>query len=141
MPNSEIKKMLSSKEKISFTGSYNINDENTQGYVDTFNCNIEINEKGDNVLSAMSQSVNKKGNNKEKYLYETYTVSSYDKHKKLGQITWNSLYKDNTSQGNTTSNSIEKFALTSSNGIYKNIDSVIIKFAYPLRKIYFITKN
>lgn len=112
--------LLSSKEKVLFTGSYNINDENAQGIVDTFSCKISLNEKGDNILSAESQSVNKKGEPKQSYLYETYTVSSYDKIKnKLGQITWNGLYGDNRSQGNITSNSTEKFALISSDGAFK----------------------
>lgn len=131
--------LLSSKEKVLFTGSYNINDENAQGIVDTFSCKISFNEKGDNILSAESQSVNKKGEPKQNYLYETYTVSSYDKIKnKLGQITWNGLYKNNASQGNITSNSTEKFALTSSDGAFKKVTSVIIKFTYPKRKIYFV---
>ena len=47
-------------QKALFTGSYNINNENAQSGVDTFDCLISINEKGDNILSAQSQSVNKK---------------------------------------------------------------------------------
>jgi hypothetical protein len=137
----KVKDLLGTDDEVLFTGSYNINDENDQGTLATFNFNVSVNENGDNILSAESQSVNKKGEPKQKYLCETYTVSSYDnknKQKKLGQITWNGLYKDNSSQGNTTSNSIEKFALTSSNGMYKKVKSVIIKFTYPMRKIYFI---
>jgi hypothetical protein len=136
---STVNALLSSKDTVLFTGSYNINEENAQGIVVTFPCGISINESGSNILSAESQSVNKKGEPKQKYLYETYTVASYDKHnKKIGQITWNGLYQDVDSKGNTTSNSVEKFALTSSDGIYKKVKSVIIKFNYPSRKIYFV---
>jgi hypothetical protein len=143
MPKSAtIKEFLSKNESVLFTGSYNINTENVQGIVSTFPCKISFNDKGSNILSAESESVNKKGEPNQKYLYETYTVASYNKHnEKMGQITWNGLYKDNDSNGNTTSNSVEKFALTSSDGNFSNVKSVVIKFTYPKRKIYFIGKK
>lgn len=69
-------------------------------------------------------------------LFETYTISSYDKKNKLiGQIQFTGFYPN---KGFFTSPSTRRFDITSSSGIYKCINKVIINFQNVVRIVTFI---
>jgi len=73
-------------------------------------------------------------------LYESYTLSSFTDNtleKKLGEITFNCFYKDN-GIGSISGKSIQTMNVLGSNGIYSNINQVIVDFTTaPIRTLKF----
>ena len=66
-------------------------------------------------------------------LYESYTLSSFTDNtliNKLGEITFNCFYSDNV-VGTLSGISIQTMDVLGSNGIYANINQVIINFTTP----------
>jgi len=66
-------------------------------------------------------------------LYESYTLSSFTDNtleNKLGEITFNCFYKDN-GVGAISGKSIQTMNVLGSNGIYANINQVIVDFTTP----------
>jgi len=66
-------------------------------------------------------------------LYESYTLSSFTDNtliNKLGEITFNCFYADDGID-TTSGDSIQKMNVLGSNGIYANINQVIINFTTP----------
>ena len=66
-------------------------------------------------------------------LYESYTLSSFTDNtleNKLGEITFNCFYKDN-GIGTISGESIQTMNVLGSNGIYGNINQVIVDFTSP----------
>jgi len=66
-------------------------------------------------------------------LYESYTLSSFTDNtleNKLGEITFNCFYTDDGID-TTSGDSIQKMNVLGSNGIYANINQVIIDFTTP----------
>lgn len=75
--------------------------------------------------------------------YEMYTWSTYSDDTlttKLGEITYNSFYPDSGS-GTITEPSIQTMTVLGADGIYENINQVVMDFtAAPIRIIGFINK-
>jgi hypothetical protein len=66
-------------------------------------------------------------------LYESYTLSSFTDNtleNKIGEITFNCFYKDN-GDGSISAESIQKMNVLGSNGIYGDINQVIVDFTNP----------
>ena len=66
-------------------------------------------------------------------LYKSYTISSFTDNtlgNKLGEITFNCFYPDTGSE-TISGKSIQKMNVLGSNGIYSNINEVIIDFTTP----------
>ena len=129
---------LKEGESILFKGTYNVNDFNVSGNINTISVTIDKIPTSFNIMVAQSTPTNIK-NSKDIYLLENYTLSSYKSNnsKKLGEITWNGLYANGQSS-NITTPSIQKFVVLGSNGIFKNVTAVFIDFNNPIRIIYFV---
>jgi hypothetical protein len=66
-------------------------------------------------------------------LYESYTLSSFTNNtlqNKLGEITFNCFYMDDGIE-TTSGDSIQTMNVLGSNGIYANINQVIVDFTTP----------
>jgi len=66
-------------------------------------------------------------------LYESYTLSSFTNNtlqNKLGEITFNSFYMDDGIE-TTSGDSIQTMNVLGANGIYANINQVIVDFTTP----------
>jgi hypothetical protein len=122
--------------KLSFKGSYNVDEKNVNNNIWTFNSYISKNKKGNNVISATFNYVN---DGKEQYLKENYHLAIFRHGHKVGEMLWDGLYKDSGTSG--VASGLQHFTVSAAKGICSNISLVVMDFSQKVRKIYFYKKR
>ncbi len=135
----DINKYLNYREKVYYTGNYDITAATTSGDTNTVPCNISRNINGYNLCPIRFAYVKDVFKPDWTFLWEQYSITSWDFSLlyKIGQIDFSGTYLDSGSLGVTTE-SIQVFAVGAANGIYKNIHKIIIDFRAAVRNIYFV---
>ncbi len=138
-------------EEVLYNGTYSLATEivsSDNSHISYFNFDLSENalipNTTYNVITATWNYVDLDNTDTTHFLQETYVISSYSDTNytnKLGSITFNGLYKNNNVDNGNTSETIEKYEVLGTNGIYKNVSSVIIDFTDPpTRTIYLLKK-
>ena len=135
----DINKYLNYREKVYYTGNYDIAAITNNGDTNTVPCNISANINGYNLCVsrfAYCEDVFKKD---VKFMWEQFTIASFDYSLlyREGQIVFTSLYPDTGTLG-VSANNLQVFNVDSGTGLYKNIHKIVIDFRKPVRTIYFI---
>ena len=135
----DVNKFLNYREKVYYTGNYDVLLVKNNADVNSVPCNITANLNGYNLLTSRFAYVEDKLKPDLKLLWEQCTIGSWDVTLLYieGQLNFTSLYPDSGDLGVTTNNA-QVFNVTSGTGIYKNIHKVIIDYRKPVRNIYFI---
>ena len=133
---------LDASERVLFTGTYNINEQITNGVTFTISPIIESNPNGYNAFVGNYYNTKDKTNSSNNWLLENNNISSYlsDHKTKIGQIQFTGL-DINKSKNNVASVKFRVFDINSSSGIYTNVTKIIIDNRKTKRIISFIGKR